>query len=86
METFFTIFEKIRVHTRLHVLQGMRSMMCDIIVFEFEKKIHTGDRFRKSAFSGEKIPHFQKYPLRSSMSTSPGVANNFGSIINNPQR
>ena len=35
METFLTIFEKIRVHTRLHALQGMRSMMCDIIVFEF---------------------------------------------------
>ena len=29
------MFEKIRVHTRLHALQGMRSMMCDIIVFEF---------------------------------------------------
>ena len=73
METFLTIFEKIRVHTRLHALQAMRSMMCDIIVFEFlpyengklafkKKKNHTGDRFRKSAFSGEKIPHFQKYP------------------------
>ena len=35
MEAFFTIFEKIRIHTRLHALQGVRSMMCDIIVFEF---------------------------------------------------
>ena len=31
---FFPVFEKIRVHTPLHALQGMRSVVYDIIVFE----------------------------------------------------
>ena len=56
------------------------------VSWRFKKKIHSGDRFRKSAFSGEKNSPFSKISPQVSMSTSPGVGNNFGSIINNPQR
>ena len=73
METFLTIFEKIRVRTRLHALQGMRSMMCDIIVFEsafhtktvswrFKKKITLGTAFESLRFLEKKFPIFKNIP------------------------
>ena len=97
MEIFFLSFRKNTCPHAIaclteHVQYDIRtssysnSFLLKTINWRF-KKIHSGDRFRKSLFCWRKKSPFSKIlPLRSSMSTSPGVGKSFGSIINNSQR